>query len=116
MNESSLPYGIILLGCGLAFLSAVVPHYDTGYYLMTGVLLTGLLPYLVYALAAALMQGPLILAAGLAMLVVHGVLVFSERMAGSAGYESGLIYYGPLALALVLGLPLLWQAVRQPWK
>src|SRR5690606_35406971 len=107
----------ILLGCGLAFLSAVVPHYDTGYYLMTGVLLTGLLPYLVYALAAALMRGPLVLVAGLAMLVIHGILVFSERMAGSsAGYESGLIFYGPLVLALVFGLPLLWQAVRQPWK
>ena len=119
MSNTSLrwfSYAIILAGAGLAFLSAVVPHYDTGYYLMTGVLLTGLLPYLVYALAATLMQGPLILAGGLAILVVHGGLVFAERLAGGAGYESGLIYYGPLALALVLGLPLLLQSLRQPWK
>ena len=119
MNNASLlwlPYGFVLLGCGLAFLSAAVPHYDAGYYLMTGVLLTGLLPYLIYALAATLMQGPLILAGGLAILVVHGGLVFAERLAGGAGYESGLIYYGPLALALVLGLPLLLQSLRQPWK
>jgi hypothetical protein len=111
-----LPHGIVLAGVGLAFLSAVVPHYDTGYILMTSVLLVGLLPYLLYALAAALMQGPLVLAGGLAILVVHGGLVFGERLGGSAGYESGLIYYGPLALALVLGLPLLLQALRQPWK
>jgi hypothetical protein len=115
MNESSLPYGVILLGCGLAFLSAVVPHYEAGYYLMTGVLLTGLLPYLVYALAAALMKGPLVLAGGLLILVLHGILVVSERVLAGAGYESGMIYYGPLLLA-ILGLPLLLRALREPWR
>ncbi|MFN2338358.1 MAG: hypothetical protein ABR544_05230 [Gammaproteobacteria bacterium] len=115
MNESSLPYGIILLGCGLAFLSAVVPHYDTGYYLMTGVLLAGLLPYLVYALAAALMKGPLVLAGGLVILVLHGILVVNERVLGGAGYESGMIYYAPLLLA-ILGLPLLLRTLREPWR
>ncbi len=115
MNESSLPYGVILLGCGLAFLSAVVPHYDTGYYLMTGVLLTGLLPYLVYALVAALMQGPLVLVGGLVILVLHGILVTNERVLGGADYGSGMIYYGPLLLA-VLGLPLLLRALREPWR
>ncbi len=115
MNEASLSYGIILLGCGLAFLSAVVPHYDTGYYLMTGVLLTGLLPYLIYALVAALMRGPLVLAGGLVILVLHGILVANERVLGGADYASGMIYYGPLLLA-VLGLPLLLRALREPWR
>lgn len=118
MNDSSpqwLPYGVILLGCGLAFLSAVVPHYDTGYYLMTGVLLSGLLPYLVYALAAALMQGPLVLVGGLVILVLHGILVVNERVLGDAGYSSGMIHYVPLLLA-ILGLTLLWRALREPWR
>lgn len=118
MNDTPaqwLPYGIILLGCGLAFLAAVVPHYDTGYHLVTSVLLTGLLPYLVYALAATLMRGTLVLAGGLLILALHGLLVISERFVGGASYESSLIHYGPLVLA-ILALPLLVRALREPWR
>jgi hypothetical protein len=118
MNHSAsqwLPYGLILLGLALAFLAAVVPHYDAGYYLMTGVLLAGLLPYLVYALAAALMRGPLVLVAGLLLVLLHGVLVVQERLTGSPGPGGDLLFYGPLLLA-ALCLPLLWRALREPWR
>jgi hypothetical protein len=110
----SSAYWIIVAGLLLALLSALVPHYQAGYKLMYGVLLSGMLPYLIYGIAAPLLRTGLILVAGLGLLTVHAWLVISERFIDGADYSDGMIYYVPLLLALVL-LPLLVMALRKPY-
>lgn len=109
-----LAYAVIALGAGLAFLSAVVPHYSAGHRVLGGVLLAGLLPYLAYGLAVPLLRTALIGVAGIVLLCLHAALVAAERFVDGADYSDGMIYYGPLVLALA-ALPLLALGLRQPW-
>lgn len=107
-------YAIVIGGAVLAFVSAVVPYYGAGYRLDSGVLIAGLLPYLVYAVAVALPRGPLTLVGGLAALAIHTWVVVRERIADRADYNDGMIYYIPLALMLAL-LALAIAAYRTLW-
>lgn len=109
-----LAYAIIAVGLCLAFLSAVVPHFTAGYTLMGGVLLAGLLPYLTYGLVVPLLRTALTAVAGIVLLGLHTALVVNERFVDGADYSDGMIYYGPLVLALAM-LPLLAVGLRQPW-
>ncbi len=105
-------YAIVVGGAMLALGAAVVPYYGAGYRLDSGVLIAGLLPYLVYAVAVALPRGPLTLVSGLAVLAVHTWAVVHERFAGRPDCSDGLICYVPLVLALVL-LPLAFVGYRK---
>lgn len=113
-NLRTSAYWVIVAGLLLSFISALVPFYSAGYKLLYGVMLAGLLPYLVYAIAAPLMRTSLILGAGLMLLGVHTWLVISERFVGGADYSDGMIYYVPLLLALAL-LPLPAMVLRKPY-
>jgi hypothetical protein len=108
-------YTILLVGLVLAFVSAVVPFYDAGYQLRTGVLLAGLLPYLLYGMALVLLPRTMTIAAGLLLLVVHAWLVIRERFIDHADYGDGMIYYLPVVLTLLL-IPLLVKALHAPWR
>lgn len=110
----TLAYACIAAGIMLAFISAVVPHYTAGHRLATSVLVAGLVPYFVYALALPLMRGALSTVAGLVLVALHGGLVISERFVQGAAYADGLIHTAPLVLAMAL-LALLWRALREPW-
>lgn len=109
-----LAYAVLALGAGLAFASAVVPHFSAGYRLLPGVLLSGLLPYLVYGLALPLLRGALITASGAALAAMHAALVVAERFGGPVDYSDGLIHFGPWLLAVAM-LPLLVLGLRRPW-
>jgi hypothetical protein len=113
-NLRSFAYWIVLAGLLLAIISAIVPFYTAGYKLMYGVLLAGMLPYLVYGIAAALLRRGLMVATGLVLLTLHAWLVISERFLGGGDYSDGMIYSVPLLLALAL-LPLLVLVLRQPY-
>lgn len=106
--------GVILIGCMLAFISAVIPHYTAGYHLMLSVLLSGLLPYLIYVLAVPFLDGWRLALPGTVLLILHGWLVVRERFLNDADYNNGMIYYVPLILASLL-LPLIIRALREPW-
>ncbi len=105
-------YAIIVIGLALSLISAFVPHYEAGYRLALDVLAAGLLPYLVYGIAVPLIRGSLTTGTGLLIVVVHTWLVFNERIVGHADYSGGLIYYGPMLLALV-ALPLIVIALKK---
>ncbi len=107
-------YAVVALGAVLAFAAATVPHYTAGYRLLFGVLLAGLTPYFIYALAVPLLRNGLIAVTGLVLLALHGALVIRERFLHGADYNDGLICFGPLLLAAVL-LPVVWRALREPW-
>lgn len=98
-------YVVIVFGLGLSLVSALVPHFDTGYRLSISVFAAGLLPYLVYGIAVPLQRGSITILAGLVLLALHAWLVFDERIKGAAEYSDGTIYYVPALIALAL-LPL----------
>lgn len=105
-------YSFIIIGTGLSLISALVPHFDAGYRLASGVLFAGLLPYAVYGIAVPLLRGSLTTITGLVIVVLHTWLVLNQRIIGHADYSDGLIYYGPMLLAL-LALPLIAIAIRR---
>lgn len=113
-NLRSSAWWVIVAGFLLSFVSALVPFYSAGYELLYWVMLAGLLPYLVYGVAAPLLRGGLVLAAGLALLGIHAWLVIAERFVGGADYSDHMIYSVPLLLALAL-LPLPAMALRKPY-
>ena len=105
-------YSFIIIGLVLSLISAFVPNFDAGYRLALDVLVAGLLPYMVYGIAVPLMRGSLTTITGLIIVVVHAWLVFNQRIIGHADYSDGLIYYGPMLLAL-LALPLVVIAIKR---
>jgi len=107
-------YGIILAGVVLAFASAVVPFHNAGYRLDNGVLIAGMLPYLLFGLPAVLVRGLLTLVTGLMVLATHAWLVARERFLDGADYGDGLIYLVPIVLTLAL-VPLIVVALRRRW-
>lgn len=110
----SQAYWVVVGGLLLAAASAVVPFHTTGYRLQYGVLLAGIMPYLVYGIAAPLLERTPVIIAGLILLAAHLWLVVGERFADAADYSDGKIYYVPLLLALAL-LPLLFRVLRKPY-
>ncbi len=104
-------YLFIAGGATLAFISALTPHFATGYHLNTGVLAAGLAPWLVYALAVPLVRSVVTDAGGLLLLLAHAVLVVNERFLQSP-YGDDTIYVVPLLLALLV-TPLLPLALRK---
>ena len=105
-------YLFILIGVVLSAISALVPHFEAGYTLMTSVLVTGMLPYLVYGIAVPLLRGVPTTVAGLVIIVAHAWLVFNQRVIGNADYSDGLIYYVPMVMALAV-LPLAVIALKK---
>lgn len=105
---------LIVIGVLLSFVAAVVPYYSGAYHLLFGVLLTHLLPYLLYAPAAARLDRPETTVAGVIVVGVHGILVIKQRFIDGADY-GWAIYAVPLLLAVLL-LPLFVRAARQPWE
>lgn len=99
-------YLFIMVGLILSLISALVPHFEAGYRLTLGVFVAGMFPYMIYGIAVPLLRGTLTTIVGLVIVTAHTWLVFNERIIGNADYSSGMIYFGPMLLALA-ALPLL---------
>lgn len=96
-----LAYILIAIGCVLAAITAVVPNYDAGYKLMFSVFMAGIAPYYVYGCLTGLLHGWALLIPGLVVVAVHVWLTVTQRFLGyDDGYANGMIYYGPVLLAL----------------
>ena len=108
-------YFFILIGLLLSLISALVPHFDAGYTLMLSVFAAGILPYLVYSVAVTLRRGTLVTVTGFIIVVIHTWLVITERITGHADYSSGMIFYVPMVMALVM-LPLAITTIRSASK
>jgi len=114
-NKAGLAYAVIVLGVMLAAASAIQPFYDDGYHLRVGVLLSGLLPYLVYGIIVVMLQRPLTTVLGVVLLALHAWLVFSVRYTGNVNAGEGMLYTVPVLLTLAL-IPYGVIALRQPWR
>jgi hypothetical protein len=109
---NSINYSIVAVGCVLAFVSSFSAQSAIGYYLDFGVVLAGLVPYLVFAMAVYLRQSILSTLVGIAAIAVHLWMVGREGFFTHAGSDSFLLY-GPIILGVVL-IPLLLIAMRRP--
>ena len=109
-----LTHLLLAAGCLLAFLSALVPHFDAGHRLMVSVLLTGLLPYLVFGLALPYLRGWALALPALLIVAVHAWVVLWQRLVAYQEYSDGMIYYVPLGLALAATGVLTWALRRSP--
>jgi len=105
-------YALISIGLILSLISAFVPHFEAGYRLALGVFVSGLFPYMVYGMAVPLLRGSLTTGTGLVIVVAHTWIVLNQRIIEHADYSNGLIYYGPMLLA-VLVLPLIVIAFKK---
>ena len=93
-------WSIFLYGMFLSFISAFTPFFEAGYLFKANILLTGVLPYLIYAIAVPLLPGSQTTAAGLLLAAVHTSLVVAVRLFGIT--ESLMI-----TLPVIMTLPLL---------
>ena len=115
--SKALEYWIIVAGCLLAFISAFKPMAAIGYELETGLLVVGLIPYLIYSVAVVLWQGVVSVVHGIVLLLLHAWMVMSVRFIEIAGhsFSSELLVYGPLILSVAL-LPIAGLAMRHRWQ
>jgi hypothetical protein len=105
-----MAYLVVVLGAGLAAVTAVVPHYTAGHKLLFGVLLAGLLPYLIYGMLVQMESGWPALVAGAALLAIDLAVKLPERLRYD-GYADGAVYYAPL-IATFAVLPLVFGVGR----
>lgn len=105
-------YLFIIVGVLLSVVSALVPHFESGYRLITSIFIAGILPYIVYGFAVPLIRGPVTTMTGLVVTAMHAMLVADQRFIRNADYSDVIVYYVPMAIALA-ALPLLVIAVRK---
>ena len=96
-----LAYVVVILGAVISLATAVVPFYDDGHQLLVGVLLVGLMPYLVYGVFAQLVRGWPLLVAGVFLLAIDLTVKLPERFPHYHGY-TGLVYYASLVSTFVV--------------
>ena len=108
-------YGLVVIGCALTFVSAFTPQLALGYYLQFGVVLIGLLPYVIYSIAVTLYDSMLTIAYGLGLIAVHIWMVMNVRFIEGGTYTDALLYYGPIILSVAL-IPLFIMALRVPYR
>lgn len=105
-------YFFIALGTALSFVTAMVPFFTSGYVLRPGVLLAGLLPYVVYGSLSNLVRGWPLLIVGIFLLIVDLLIKIPERFLRYDGYADGLIYYWPLTATLAVSVVLGFAAKK----
>ena len=97
-----LAYLLIAVGIVMAGLSAVVPHFGAGHRLAIGVLVAGILPYLVYGSLTEVLRGWSLLLPGIVIVPIHGWVAVSERFLAFDGFDSGAIYVVPIVLTVIV--------------
>ena len=95
---SHLAYGIVVLGFILSFITAVVPHYETGHKLLFGALAAGCIPYIVYVAAKEILHGWDLLLPGVLILLVDLLVKVPARFPVYTEYSTSMVYLTPLLL------------------
>ncbi len=110
-----LTYLLLAIGVLLAFISALVPHFNAGYQLLADVFLIGLLPYLILGLMLPYLRGWKLLLPVLLVVVVHAGLVAVQRFVSADPADStNLIYFGAVVIAAALSALLVLVLRHRP--
>ena len=105
LDMRPVAYVIVVLGCVLSFATAVVPHFSAGHKLLVGVLIFGLIPYVVYGSLTEILSGWALVAPGVLILAVDAATRLPERWLAVEDFPSLAIYLAPLWLVFLV-LPL----------
>lgn len=103
---------VMLLALGEAAAASVVPFYNAGYELESGVLLAVLMPFLLWGLLIQSLRASWTLATGLVLLGICLALLVPERYLHYNGYSDDLIYWLP-TLAAAIVLPIAYRLGRR---
>lgn len=109
--SSAINYFVVLTGCLLSFISSFHDQYAEGFYIDVGVIMMGLVPYLIFAMAVYIRQGIWSTIIGILLLAVHVWMVYIQHFV-SGGRADTLLLAGPPILGIIL-LPLLISAMRK---
>lgn len=82
---------------------------------MSSVLIAGMCPYFIYGIAVPLSRSLMTTIIGLIIVLAHALLVLNERFLGKANYDDGMIYYGPIIIAVTI-LPFVIIAIKKSEK
>ena len=103
---------IMLLALGEAAAASLVPFYNAGYELESGVLLAVLMPFLLWGLFIQSLRASWTLGTGLLLLAICLALLIPERYLHYNGYSDDLIYWLP-TLAAAIMLPIAYRLGRR---
>jgi len=104
-------YLLIAFGTLMAGMSAITPHFGTGYRLAFSVFLVGILPYAVYGALSEVLRSWSLLLPGILIVPAHVWLTVTERYLAFDEFQSGAIYVVPIVLTGIV-LPLATLAGR----
>jgi len=90
---------IVIYGVFLSTIASFTSFYDAGYLFQANILLAGLLPYLVYVIAVALLPGTGTTTSGAVLAVTHTALVAAVHLI--EGIYT-LLYTLPMVMAVLL--------------
>jgi hypothetical protein len=95
---------IVVAGFAAVVASAIVPHYGAGHRLLAGVLLAGLLPYVLFAICVRLVPTRPMLGAGTIILALDLVIRLALRLSLETpdGYHGYTLYVVPLLSTAVI--------------
>jgi hypothetical protein len=105
-------FAVLALGVALAFLTALVPHYDAGHRLAVDVLMVGLLPYLLYGMSFDYLDGWRLVLPGAAVLALDLAVKLPAWWRMDDGTIPEALYTLPSissALVIVLVVALAWR-------
>jgi hypothetical protein len=76
LTDKFVAYLIVFLGFGLAFAGSITPHFGTGHRLDVPQLILGAIPYCIYGVLTPYLRGLQLIGLGVAVLVIHGLMLF----------------------------------------
>ena len=110
-NIKILAFVIIASGCALAFVTAVVPHYQAGHKLLAGVFIASLIPYIIYAALLEVFRDTALITAGVLIFAIDLLLKLSLRFFSHEMTDGTTLMYASFTLAIIpLGV-LLWTSL-----
>jgi len=105
---------VIAIGAAISLTVAFEPHFSSAYRLHFDILVSNLLPYLIYVPIAYSLKSATTGALGLALLAAHLVLLNQQQWLSGIWPSVDTVYTAPWLLSLVL-LTILAVTVKSEW-
>jgi len=105
---------VIVLGAVISVTVAFEPHFSSAYRLHFDVLTANILPYLLFAWLAVMAKGMLTNVVGVALLILHLVILTNPQLLAAIWPAVEVKYSAPLLLASFL-VPLLFFFRKPGW-
>lgn len=103
LEHHTSPVAIVILGIGIAFGTGLVPHRAHAFELLPLQVAAGVMPYMIFGMLAWMLQEPVVIRYGLAVLALHLLAALTQRgILGTDGGNAPLLIGVPLFLTAAL--------------